>query len=83
MATVEPGGPGGTPKLAPVSRWLELERASDDVPWERIVWIDDSLRGDAAAWAAAYDLPVRLVVPDPAVGLTPDDASAIVEWIVR
>lgn len=77
IATCSPPGPGATPKLAPVSGWLRRQMLSDEVTWNRIVWIDDSLRGDARTWAAQFGIPVTLITPDPTVGLTELDVDLV------
>ena len=80
LASCAPRGNGATPKLLPITRWLTRQRRSGDATWNRVIWIDDSLRADAREWAASYDQPVLLLVPEPAVGLTADHVRSAVEF---
>lgn len=80
FASCTPPGDGATPKLLPITRWLARQRRSGDAAWSRVIWIDDSLRADAREWAAGYDQPVLLLVPEPPVGLTPDHVHAVAEF---
>lgn len=59
-----------TPKLRPVSRWLEKMELLGEAEWDAVVWIDDVLGPDARAWAQQYNHPVLLEKPLPAQGLT-------------
>ena len=80
LANCTPPGDGATPKLLPITRWLSRQRLSGDAAWSRVIWIDDSLRADASEWAAGYDQPVLLLVPEPPVGLTADHVRVAVEF---
>lgn len=80
VASCTPPGDGATPKLLPITRWLARQRQSEDAAWSQVIWIDDSLRADAREWAAGYDQPVLLLVPEPAVGLTVDHVRVVAEF---
>lgn len=77
FATCSPPGSGATPKLEPVSRWLQLQILADEFTWNRIVWIDDSLKGDAHSWATDFAIPVTLIAPDAKVGVTAGDVAEV------
>lgn len=58
-----------TPKLRPVSRWLERMALAGEADWDSVVWIDDVLGADAEDWAHHHP-PALLVKPSPDEGLT-------------
>jgi hypothetical protein len=65
-----------TPKLRPVSRWLERMVLAGDADWDSVVWIDDVLGADAFDWAHAHPAAL-LVKPAPSVGITPAHVIAV------
>ena len=74
----DPSAPAPTAKLHWVARWL----ARQDPEPDAVIWIDDILREDAVAWAAAEARPTLLVQPDMNVGLTEaqvEDARLFIE----
>ncbi len=62
-------------KLAAIDRYASGSRP--------LAWIDDDLDDSCHAWAAAREGPTRLVVTEPAVGLTADQATALLDWALE
>lgn len=46
-------------------------------------WIDDSLDDRCAIWASSRSAPTMLVETDPAVGITDEHVTALLEWAER
>jgi hypothetical protein len=65
-----------TPKLRPVSRWLERMRLVGEADWDSVVWIDDVLGADAFDWAHTRP-PLLLIKPKATEGLTEADVVAV------
>jgi hypothetical protein len=59
-------------KLAAIDGYAGRTRA--------LAWIDDDLDDSCHAWAAAREGPTKLVVTEPAVGLTAGQATGLLDW---
>ena len=70
-----------TPKLGPVTRWLDKRETAGDADWDAVVWIDDALGTDVHDWAHQYHLPVLLEKPNPDEGLTEAHVVAVQVFI--
>ena len=73
----DPSAPAPTAKLHWVARWLARQEPEPDA----VIWIDDILRQDAVAWAAAEARPTLLVQPDMNIGLTPAHIGDVKRFI--
>ncbi len=49
-------------------------------PYRALAWIDDDLPAACHAWAAARPGPTLLVETDPAIGVTPEQATRLRAW---
>jgi hypothetical protein len=61
-------------KLAAIERYAPPSRP--------LAWIDDDLDESCHAWATARTAPTKLVVTEPAVGLTAGHATDLLDWAV-
>jgi hypothetical protein len=69
----EPAGADGRHwKLASIDAFAGPRRAA--------AWVDDALDASCHAWAARRAGPTRLVMTDPAVGLTVEHAADLLAW---
>ena len=75
----DPSAPAPTAKLHWVARWLARQEPQPDA----VIWIDDILRQDAVAWAAAEARPTLLVQPDMNIGLTAAHIDDVQRFIAR
>ena len=52
-------------------------------PDRPLAWLDDAFDGSCHDWAAQRAGPTLLVSTDPAIGLTPADADALLRWAAQ
>jgi hypothetical protein len=52
-------------------------------PDRRLAWVDDAFDGSCDEWAAQRAGPTLLVSTDPAIGLTPAHADALLRWAAQ
>lgn len=72
-----------TPKLPLVNRWLARMEVIGDADWDSVVWIDDMLNSDAYSWAQQHALPVQLIRPLAATGLTVADVELVEQFAAQ
>src|SRR5690606_19522948 len=68
-------------KVPLIEAWAEPKRGPNRLDGRRVAWADDEIWGYELDWAAEHGIYV--CVPDPATGLTEDQAAGLTEWLVN